>query len=66
MAIDNVSARESGFEIKIPRFETIALDLLHDVAETVVVNLFEDSNLVALCAKRSTLLPTHILLRNEY
>jgi histone H3 len=44
------------------RFQSSAIDALHQVSEAYLVGLFEDSNLCAIHAKRVTIMPKDIQL----
>ena len=38
---------------------------MHEIAENVIVNLYQDSYLVSLCDKRNTLFPIDMKSHNE-
>ncbi len=44
------------------RFQSTALLALHEASEAYLVNLFEDTNLCAIHAKRVTIMPKDMLL----
>jgi histone H3/H4 len=44
------------------RYTSQSLEILHESSEFFLVNLFEDSNLVSMVAKRQTLMPIDIKL----
>ena len=50
--------------VKIPdfRMQSIALAAIHEASETVIVGFMEDANLVAIHAKRVTVMPKDIQL----
>lgn len=50
------------FHLEQIRFQTAALGALHEAAEAYIVNLFEDTNLCAIHAKRVTIMPRDIQL----
>lgn len=44
------------------RFQTAAVNALHEAAEAYLVGLFEDSNLCAIHARRCSIMPKDIQL----
>jgi histone H3/H4 len=66
----NLENRRLGVETDIKfdinpeeiRFTSQSLEILHESSEFFLVNLFEDSNLVSMVAKRQTLMPIDIKL----
>ena len=50
---------------KNARFQSEALDALQEAAEMFLVQLFQDTNLCAIHAKRVTILPKDILLARK-
>ncbi|RWS23118.1 histone H3.3-like protein [Leptotrombidium deliense] len=51
-----------GLSVENIRFQTAALMALQEAAEAYIVNLFENTNLLAIHARRVTIMPKDMLL----
>lgn len=56
---------DQSFSAKQLRFQSSALAAIQEAAEAYLVGLFEDTNLIAIHAKRVTIFPKDIQLANR-